>query len=277
MSRRRTNFTRGTKGAFSLIELIVVVTIGLVLLSIFLPYVRRVRETSNRTACANNLQQLGVALRNYARDNKGFFPRTAYDQINRPTGWHAFDPRPGALNDVTAAPWLLVTTAGVKPRLFICPSTSDTPQTETNVANFTSPTHLSYSYANPYSNAVEYGLTEYLKPDFVLLADLNPGRAGGSDVTGVGTDASPIDFARANSHNHARAGQNVLFAAGYVKFVTTPYCGEEGDNIYTALTDYPVFTGQKPPHHVPGWFGTQYSPAWVTDSYLVPSADSRTP
>ena len=273
MSRRRTNFTRGTKGAFSLIELIVVVTIGLVLLSIFLPYVRRVRETSNRTACANNLQQLGVALRNYARDNKGFFPRTAYDQINRPTGWHAFDPRPGALNDVTAAPWLLVTTAGVKPRLFICPSTSDTPQTETNVANFTLPTHLSYSYANPYSNAVEYGLTEYLRADFALVADRNPGISEQSDVTAVPTDAPPLEFAQANSRNHNRAGQNVLFAAGYVQFTVTPYCGVEGDNIFTAIAPNPIFTGIKPNHRTPGVFGKQYSPAWSTDSYLVP-ADS---
>jgi len=258
---------------FSFIELLVVIAMGVILLAIFVPYTFRVRENASRVGCSDQLRQIGVALRDYARANNGFFPRATYNQIDRPTGWTAFESRSSTVNDVTAALWLLVKQQKLATSLFVCPSTSDRAQITTDAPNFASSAELSYSYANPYSNAVEYGLTEYLRADFALVADRNPGISEQSDVTAVPTDAPPLEFAQANSRNHNRAGQNVLFAAGYVQFTVTPYCGVEGDNIFTAIAPNPIFTGIKPNHRTPGVFGKQYSPAWSTDSYLVP-ADS---
>jgi prepilin-type N-terminal cleavage/methylation domain-containing protein/prepilin-type processing-associated H-X9-DG protein len=300
----RLNAGRFNRRGFSAVELLVVVGILVILISIFVPYVLRIRETDHRAKCADNLRQLSTALNQYANSNKGDYPRVVYDLAKHPMGYTCFtgpddgnpfvktpdgysqDVQP---SDVTASLWLLVRMKFASPKDFVCPSTNDSvnqaedetghPVAPSVRGNFREPSNLSYSYASPFSPALDYQLNDTEKADFAVMADKNPGDAGAqSNAIGPSFNAPPLALAIANSNNHGKAGQNVLYADGHVDFTSTPYCGVQQDNIYSALRATPLAIGETPPANGNGVIGRNYSPAWPSDSYLVPTAtDTPTP
>jgi prepilin-type N-terminal cleavage/methylation domain-containing protein len=86
------------RGGFTLIELLVVIAIIAILIALLLPAVQQAREAARRSACKNNLKQIGLALHNYHDVYKTFPPGYIFDVRDDATatpgreswGWSAF-------------------------------------------------------------------------------------------------------------------------------------------------------------------------------------------
>ena len=309
----RFNMQRRLRPGFSIVEFMVLIGVVALLGSIFIPYLAKSREMDRRTRCARNLANFAIILHEYAKQNNFLLPSVSYDAANKPNGYVAFtgadDPNPFATgtkvasNDVTASLFLLMREGYISDgreiglSLYICPSSDDVTDRLTNAAgrlviadqrsNFRSPSQLSYGYCSPFSSAAKFRMnTDWLAPSFAVMADKSPGVDGvDNNVLGPSFKDQPsgmkevLAMSKANSNNHDKAGQNVLFGDGHVNFERTPYCGyhdrnTSADNIYTAAAPSPTTL---PATSIPpkGYFGRKYAPSNWEDSYIVPSEHDR--
>ena len=77
--------------AFTLVELLVVITIIGILIALLLPAVQAAREAARRCQCVNNLTQLGLAVQNYEMGSRVYPPGTIDKKgpiVNLPQGYH---------------------------------------------------------------------------------------------------------------------------------------------------------------------------------------------
>ena len=279
-----------------MVDLIICLFIVLVVSGLALAAVVVEAETRNRVTCSSNLRQIGQALLMYAAENKQMYPRTIYDveQSDKPT-WGTGPNAPGKPdpfnaksapdpNDVSAALFLLLRTQDIVPSVFACPSSKESGWDYGGGANYyfswvnwpkeSLAKHLSYSFANPYpskaARAKGYELNSSLPADFAVVADIN----SGSDVlTKLILDSTPEQIRTANSPNHNREGQNVLFGDGHVDFENNVFCGISRDNIYT-FGDSGI-DPKTDEHRLTGGLGIVGSPVGPGDSVLLPVAQGQ--
>ncbi len=82
---------RATSSAFTLIEILIVLSIIGVLVGLLLPAISSAREAARRVQCANNLMQLNLALHHYMADHNVLPPGVVNNTgpiITAPTGYH---------------------------------------------------------------------------------------------------------------------------------------------------------------------------------------------
>jgi prepilin-type N-terminal cleavage/methylation domain-containing protein/prepilin-type processing-associated H-X9-DG protein len=115
-----------TRRGFTLVELLVVISIIAILGAILFPVFAQVRESGRRTVCASNLRQLGMAFDLYVQDHAGRYPCNGdpFLWMGRRWRWPINAYLGICLKRDQSDPNNPLVTAGPEPGLLICPSDS---------------------------------------------------------------------------------------------------------------------------------------------------------
>ncbi len=191
------------KSAFTLIEMLVVITILAILMAILVPASSKGLEMARRSSCANNLKSIGAAFAAYAAEHQGEMPH--YRDLPPANG--SFSEVP----DFSAIVTKVYTNGYITDlRVWICPSDkidgSSPVSAASSIGSFRSQSgNCSYMYISGY-HLTRTTETPAVAP---LLCDEANAREYGPATPGAMPDIGPDD-------NHGASIRNVLFLDGHV-------------------------------------------------------------
>jgi prepilin-type N-terminal cleavage/methylation domain-containing protein len=198
---------------FTLVELLVVITIIGILIAILLPAVFGALEQAHKAQCAANLKQIGEALVTYESNSRGPWPLAmiftgsgtktdSWDKVGNTRSGDATTPDVGTStppNSNTANLWLLLRSGIIdNTAIFVCPSTDDTTDTGvadlSSVRDFAGSQCISYSYQNCFqttggggsggsgTSSRPYIMNSSAPSGLAVAADCNPQREDKKDA-----------------------------------------------------------------------------------------------
>jgi prepilin-type N-terminal cleavage/methylation domain-containing protein len=164
-----------TSAAFTLIELLIVITIIAVLASIALPAFTGVKERGDQTKDLSNAKQIALALRQFAIDNNGTYP------AKKPSNDYSTATALGTGDRSNDAFWWLFPNYLQSESIFATSGSAYTPGNPDNKLDAADASaRVETLKAGENSFAYVAGLTDTSNPTFPLLADgfmtSNPGK-----------------------------------------------------------------------------------------------------
>jgi prepilin-type N-terminal cleavage/methylation domain-containing protein/prepilin-type processing-associated H-X9-DG protein len=203
------------KRGFTLIELLVVIAIIAILAAILFPVFARAREAARKTACINNLKQLGTGVMMYAQDYDETMPSAnfgtmASTPIGASYGWSYI--------------WAILDPYLKNQGILACPSATKKlvgPAPQINVSYGYN--EYVYDQSRGYNSLAALSNNQYGVASLAIIADSRQtGIFNDWDSAGTGSVTYPTNFlARnllANDSMPRHEGANFVYADGHAKF-----------------------------------------------------------
>lgn len=217
---------RKAAAGFSLLELLVTITIMSVLMAVVVPTLQHARERTKQIQCISNMRQIGVALRGYQNDHKGKYPQVIVDATHN---WQTYLADP-TLQGIYLSGSILAPDGAGESKFktsFLCPTIVKRSDFRANgyywgYAINGARTDISYNAGGSPWFDISYQNSDldeiYKDPARAgVMIDGNQRHFGGGDWNAFTSDSGWWDWTIVPIHN--KSGVNVLFLDGHIEFM----------------------------------------------------------